>query len=488
LYIESDALTISDSVFTDNTGGIEAVLADVSTTGCDFFGHESPAVGADTSDVQIDDCYFNDNRNHAVSLLFCSATVTGTTFDANLTNGLDGAGLWADCVGGNVIDISDCIFVDNVAINGRGGGVYINAGNPHSLIDCHFSGNLADAGGGAWFPRGDVRDCTFTGNAAMATSLGDGGGLVSDKNIVVRCEFRQNTSTGRGGGAFSSDGTGNFGVYYNCIFSGNESLEGTGGGVWANATRMMNCLVVGNVARFGGGGMYINNTSEIVNCTVVGNNSVLEDFNGALIDGNCTVTNSIFWDNNGSLWENNNNLNNSLTTFSVVQGLDMDFLGANNTGADPMFLDADGPDDTYGTIDDDCRLLSGSSAIDAGSNLAVPADDGDVDDDGNTAETTPLDLADMNRFVDDPASADTGAGTAPLVDMGAYEFVPGAAAPPCAGDVDGDHLIDFGDLNLVLALWGSTDVSADLDESGLVDFGDLNEVLARWGQSCNPQG
>jgi hypothetical protein len=39
---------------------------------------------------------------------------------------------------------------------------------------------------------------------------------------------------------------------------------------------------------------------------------------------------------------------------------------------DPQFVDADGVDNTAGTLDDNLRLKSGSPAIDAGNNSAVP--------------------------------------------------------------------------------------------------------------------
>ncbi len=55
------------------------------------------------------------------------------------------------------------------------------------------------------------------------------------------------------------------------------------------------------------------------------------------------------------------------------------------------------------------RLQPGSPAIDAGNNAAVP-----------TGVTTDLDG--NPRFVDIPAVVDTGAGDAPIVDMGAYEY------------------------------------------------------------------
>jgi hypothetical protein len=45
----------------------------------------------------------------------------------------------------------------------------------------------------------------------------------------------------------------------------------------------------------------------------------------------------------------------------------------------------------------------------------------DLDGDGNTGEQLPLDLLYSNRFYDVDTVSDTGAGTAPIVDMGAYE-------------------------------------------------------------------
>ena len=56
--------------------------------------------------------------------------------------------------------------------------------------------------------------------------------------------------------------------------------------------------------------------------------------------------------------------------------------------------------------------------------------------------------------------------------------------PRCLGDVDGDAMVDFKDLNLVLEQWGSAFPGADLDCD--VDFDDLNLVLANWGRVCGP--
>jgi hypothetical protein len=87
----------------------------------------------------------------------------------------------------------------------------------------------------------------------------------------------------------------------------------------------------------------------------------------------------------------------------------------------PLFTDADGPDDVYGTSDDNPRLQFTSPAIDAGKNSAVPVDIADLDGDGNITEATPIDLSGSPRLMNVGYVTDTGSGTPPFVDMGAYE-------------------------------------------------------------------
>ena len=68
----------------------------------------------------------------------------------------------------------------------------------------------------------------------------------------------------------------------------------------------------------------------------------------------------------------------------------------------------------------DLRLQNGSVCVDSGDNAAVPADVTDLDGDANVTEPVPVDFAGNARFVDDP-SANTGNGTPPYVDIGAFE-------------------------------------------------------------------
>ena len=73
----------------------------------------------------------------------------------------------------------------------------------------------------------------------------------------------------------------------------------------------------------------------------------------------------------------------------------------------PSFIDPDGADNTLGTEDDDFRLGASSPATDAGNNTGIPICSTDLDG--------------GQRFLDDPDVADTGSGSAPITDMGAYE-------------------------------------------------------------------
>ena len=96
--------------------------------------------------------------------------------------------------------------------------------------------------------------------------------------------------------------------------------------------------------------------------------------------------------------------------------------GSGNLDVDPAFTDADGPDNNSLTLlDNDYTLSLFSPCIDAGSNSMISFDFLDVDGNGNSTERVPWDLLHAPRRVDQPSVPDTGAGLAPIVDMGAYE-------------------------------------------------------------------
>jgi hypothetical protein len=57
----------------------------------------------------------------------------------------------------------------------------------------------------------------------------------------------------------------------------------------------------------------------------------------------------------------------------------------------------------------------------------------------------------------------------------------------CEGDTNGDNIVNFSDLNAVLATFGQSGmgIAGDVNGDGLVNFTDLNTVLANFGLNCN---
>lgn len=121
----------------------------------------------------------------------------------------------------------------------------------------------------------------------------------------------------------------------------------------------------------------------------------------------------------------------------------------------------------------------GSPCMDAGDNMAVPADEADLDGDGDTTERTPFDLERAPRFVDDPSTEDTGVPDPPdyvaVVDMGAYEY-----QPSNPGDFDDDGDVDLDDYSTLATCMTGPNGGvppdchpADLDQDDDVDLQDM---------------
>ncbi|MCA9312379.1 MAG: hypothetical protein KDA21_14290, partial [Phycisphaerales bacterium] len=64
-----------------------------------------------------------------------------------------------------------------------------------------------------------------------------------------------------------------------------------------------------------------------------------------------------------------------------------------------------------------------------------------------------------------------------------------SVTPNCIlfGDTNGDEVVNFEDLNIVLEFWNATTTpgtNGDVTGDGVVNFEDLNEVLEDWGDAC----
>ena len=424
-----------------------------------------------------------ENSYHVVTGSGTDATVVLDGF--TITAGNANAGSLPNDSGGGIFNIhgsptvSNCKFIDNCSgLNGDGGAMYNDDSSP-TVTDCIFAGNYTRKGGGMyndWHCDPTVTNCTFSGNWADDR----GGGMFnaeSDPN-VSGCTFTGNWGH-YGGGMCSRDLSSP--IITNCTFIGN--LANYGGGIWdknGSSTTVINSRFIDNWSANDAGGIMGNqcNTTAI-NCTLSGNSGpALAFFNysptSTVILTNCTfqghsrtlacdsndqsypsnvqITNCILW--NGGDEISNNDGSTITINYSDVQG-GWGGPGSNNIDADPCFVDANGPDGIIGTEDDNLRLLVDSNCIDAGDNTAVPADIADLDGDGNTTEPTPYDLDGHLRFVNEPSVANTGNGTGPLVDMGAYErgVCGNVDHPYPPGDLNEDCAVDFHDIAVIGNYW-----------------------------------
>jgi subtilisin-like proprotein convertase family protein len=310
--------------------------------------------------------------------------------------------------------------------------------------------------------------CTITGGNANGSAWVHmfGGGMSNEirgSPSVVNCRFYGNSAAKAGGGIASGEHSSP--ALTNCIFRRNA---GEYGGAVHNdlgaKAALTNCIFVNNWAEIDGGGIYNwhSDNPTLRNCTFVGN---LAGQGGGVsgYESSLTVGNCIFWGNmagNGEQMALDSNSSATISYSDVAGGEPGIYLtggssidwGEGNIDDDPCFVDygywdangtpSDAGDDFW--VDGDYHLWSGSPCIDGADNTVVPPDTADLDGDGNTTESTPWDLDGLGRFVDDPWTTDTGSGTPPIVDMGAYEYQPG----PVIFGAEIDTGWDYGDANV----------------------------------------
>jgi hypothetical protein len=320
--------------------------------------------------------------------------------------------------------VEDCTFARNEAgIGGGGLHLFTCAG---TVRRCRFEENEADMGGGvrAHICNARLEDSDFVGNRARV----DGGGVFNKGEpspTAINCLFLSNEALDDGGAIRNLDSSP---VFANCRILGNRATGATPwsaiGGVfnWNSRPLMINCVFSGNtsdkapaaLSDEGGSG------SHLIHCTVA-NNAAAEGVGGILSSNSTTVIdNSIVQGNSGG-------------EVGVVQGqppqvqasIVSGYGGKNgNLDGGASFILALGKDALPGTEDDNLALHSSSPGVDAGWNELLPADTLDLDQDGDLVEKLPIDHLHGPRQFDDPYAVNSGTGSVPLADMGAFEAGP----------------------------------------------------------------
>jgi hypothetical protein len=170
---------------------------------------------------------------------------------------------------------------------------------------------------------------------------------------------------------------------------------------------LANVVFSRNLSGADGGGLFIDDVANLTltNVSMSGNQAVGVGGGIYNVNGTLALKNSILWGNTDASPGFLTDQVSSETAFTITDSLIPECpANANCQGQiitlDPQFADAAG---------DDLRLTGFSPAIDQGNVAHLPADTLDLDDDGDTAEVIPLDLAGNLRVYGDS------------VDMGAYE-------------------------------------------------------------------
>ena len=328
-----------------------------------------------------------------------------------ITDSLDIQGLGADVLAVDANKQSRVLFVSG-------------AETDVDLTGLTIMGGVVTNGGGG---IGNSGTLTLTNVTVSGNSAGTGGGIYNDSTLTLANSTVSGNSAGEYGGGILNGG-GSTLTLTNSTVSDNSA--GTGGGIrsWGTLT-LTNSTVSRNSAlgrgahywQNGGGGIHNSGPLTLTNVTVLGNSATGAEANGGGIrnSGTLTLTNSTVLGNSatrygGGIHNDWNSptvtLNNTIVVSNRASagGSRYDNVEGTHTNNN-SFVSLRPVDPGVVHYPDDLRLLPTSPAIGAGDNALLPADEFDLDGDGDVAEPLPVDLAGGPRVL------------GPRVDIGAYE-------------------------------------------------------------------
>ncbi len=341
--------------------------------------------------------------------------------------------------------VKNCLITDNLAF-GNSPAFGSQTSGSAIVEDTVFSFN---AGGGLWLvaDRGTVRRTTFIENNGTAVTVG-----FRTRATIDDSRFIRNSVQGSISGAGINTNVNSQTTITNCEFIGNESISSGAAIRNSGIAEAYNCLFTGNR---GGGAVFFNGfgSAYLEHCTFVDNEIGGVDAHHGIVE----LKHCILWNNRNYFGETSlpaqfratRNQGIARASYTVLQGYDGPdgkFPGPGNTGAAPMFVDEDGPDDIPGNEDDNLRLRPDSPLIDAGDPDATLFVDRDLD--GHTrilcgrVDFGPYELGigdfDCNGLVD----------LSDLADLPACMTNPGetSTTAPCnAFDFNADKAVDLAD-------------------------------------------
>lgn len=332
------------------------------------------ALAADNTTITLSRSSFTNNKadqrgGGALLLSVSDGRLTDVAFTGN--QAAEGGGLAA---AGSSAVLSKVTWSGNTATNG--GGLY-SADSGLQLGTSLFTGNQATLAGGMYWRGGSVAltEVTFTGNRSTQNAGGlylEGSGAATANRI----QFYANVSGDSGGGVWSANATDV--SLFNAVFAGNRAVRGAAAGAQGSVVKLSNVTAAGNTSTSGATFSLGGSSSGWVRNTLVWGNSAAQ-------------------------------------AVEAAPGVGVQSNHLEGAAGDPRYVRAPSPGDgSWDTLDNndygDLSVQQGSPVVDAGDNSALPP-----------AITT--DIKGSTRYWDDPQKADTGIGSAPLVDIGAHEYI-----------------------------------------------------------------
>lgn len=346
-------VTISDSVFSDNTATAPAIPGGGNGGGAIYLSGGSVAT--------VRDSQFSGNQagnGGAIHLLHSNLLAIGTHFSNNSANNTAGGGgggaIYMDGTKGlsGALRLNRCEFRQN-STNQLGGAIfsYIIASGATWIEESLFAGNQSTNRG--------------QGGAIYHQSASGVGALTIERSLFVhnRAAAGPPENASQGGALWLLDAPV---MIRNSAFSGNEAIHS-----------QSNTLAPDNWRRGFGGAIRSSSQTTIHNSTLAGNTA---GFVGGAVAGAATVANSIIANNTGgNPWNIQQNCTDSLTDGggnlqypqkTTNLGNDHECL-AGQTAVNPLL----GPLSDQGGPTWSLPLLPGSPAIDGGQNAPCPATD-----------------------------------------------------------------------------------------------------------------
>lgn len=307
-----------------------------------------------------------------IELVSGGVLIRNCIFDNNAASGSGGAvDAW-----GTTVTIEGSQFANNEAVSGNsyGGAVVLRESTAGSVIsNCVFAWNWAPIGG-AIYHSGNIAitGCTFVENGA---GLG-GGAIASDSGeggLIYDCRFTGNSANAEGGAINLYDG---YVTVQRCVFDDNRSAKGGDVYIQGVQSQILSCTFYRGRATTAGGALYFDGVGGTVMKSIFAKvkdlSSAVHVEGGGLPGFECNC----FHDNDGGNFSNYDNQIGSNGNFQQ----DPEFCGSEVGGEildGNLSLQSDSPC-APGNVPGGCTGLVGACGVACGTSLVETASWGKI--------------------------------------------------------------------------------------------------------------